>query len=173
MTRALRFLATVLILFGSLDCRADGFEFSVDSPRFRVSLPSVPAMKMEEHPLHATQPHIRYLGSEGPYTVSVITPVAAAGMTPLECASATVRSMAVRQGVPKGVKMYKTRVNENTYLAIYSAPLDGVVRLNAHVLSAVGGTHCIEVHVSKMSDSDGDSAGWIEGFEKANIEPGR
>lgn len=173
MVRATVFLGTVLVLFSSTHCLADGFEFSVDSPKFRISLPSVPSMKMAEHPMHAAQPQLRYLGSQGSYTVSVITPTAAAGMTPLECASATVRSMAARHGVPEASKIYKARVNENTFMVVYSAPLDGVVRLNAHLLSAVGGTHCIEVHASKMSESEGDQANWIEGFEKARIEPGR
>ena len=170
MKRAFLIFATTLTLFGSLNSRAADFSFEVSTPKFRISLPGLPAMKMDVHPMHGSQPHLQFLGSEGPYTVSVITPTAAAGMTALECAASTVRSLAKRRGVPESAQMYKARLNANTFLAIYVSPLDGVVRLNAHVLSAAGGTHCIEVHASMVSVSDDELAPWIDGFDKANIE---
>jgi len=171
MTRALLAWGTVLILFGSFNCRADDFVFEVQSPKFKVTLPNVPPMKMEAHPMQASQPHLRFLGSNGPYTVSVITPAAAAGMTALECAVSTLRTLGARPGVPQPSQMHKTRVNDNTFVAMYAAPLAGVVRLNAHVLSAAGGTHCIEVHASMLSTSEDEMAPWFEGFATANIEP--
>lgn len=169
MTRALLIWGTVLILFGSVNCRAENFVFEVHSPTFKISLPNMPPMRMDVHPMHASQPHLRFLGSEGPYTVSVITPASAAGMTALECAASTVRSLGARPGVPQSSQIYRARINDNTFVAIYASPLGGVVRLNAHVLSAVGGTHCIEVHASKISTSEDDLAPWFEGFAKANI----
>lgn len=171
MTRAFLAWSTVLILFGSFNCRADDFVFEVQSPKFKVTLPNMPPMKMEAHPMQASQPHLRFLGSDGPYSISVITPAAAAGMTALECAVSTLRTLGARPGVPPPAQMHKTRVNDNTFVAMYAAPLGGVVRLNAHVLSAVGGTHCIEVHASMLSTSEDDMAPWFEGFTTANIEP--
>lgn len=171
MTRAYLVWGTALILSGSANCWAEGFVFEVNSPKFKITMPNIPAMRMDAHPMNASQPHLRFLGSEGPYTVSVVTPIAAAGMTALECASASVRSLGARPGVPQSSQIYKARIDGTTFVAIYATPLGGLVKLNAHVLSAAGGTHCIEVHASKMSTSDDDLVPWFEGFAKAGIEP--
>ena len=114
---------------------------------------------------------MRFLGSNGPHTISIITPTAAKGMTPLECAGATVRTMGNRSGVPQASQIYKARIDDNTYVAIYASPLDGIVRLNAHIMSAVGGTHCIEVHASKMTETDDELIPWVDSFSKASIQP--
>jgi len=171
VTRTFLAWGTALILFGSFNCWADEFVFEVNSPKFKITIPNMPPMRMDIHPMNASHPHLRFLGSDGPYAVSVITPAAAAGMTALECASSTVRSLKARPGVPQSSQIYRARINDNTFVAIYASPLGGVVQLNAHVLSGVGGTHCIEVHASKMSTSDDDLAPWLEGFSKASIEP--
>jgi hypothetical protein len=168
--RTLVLCCAVAALLASLPSRAEDFVFEVAAPKFRVTLPNIPPIKMETHPLNAKQPHLRYLGSQGPYTVSVITPSAAQGMTALECASATVRSMAARPGFPPPAQVLKTRLNDHTYAAMYAVSLGGAVQLNAHFLSAVGGTHCVEVHASKMSTSPEDVAPWFKGFEQASID---
>jgi len=169
--RALLGWCTILLLAASLPCRADGFAFDVASPKFRVTIPGIPQMKMALHPRNATQPHLRYLGSEGPYTVAIFTPAAAAGMTPLECAGATVRTLAARPGVPPPAQVYKARLNDKTFVAIYAAQQVMGVQLHAHLLSAAGGTHCIEVHATWASLADDDLATWIEVLDKARIEP--
>jgi hypothetical protein len=47
-------LGTVIaVLFLSLSCRAEGFTFEVASPKFKVSIPGLPQMKMELHPRNA------------------------------------------------------------------------------------------------------------------------
>lgn len=168
----MRFLALLGVLAALLLAapgHAAEFAFEVTAPKFRVTLPHIPAMQMRTHPLNAKQPHLRYLGSDGPYTVSVITPSAAAGMSALECASATLRSMAARPGIPPSAQMYKARLDDNTYVAIYTAELEGIVQLHAHVLSAAGGTHCVEVHASRMSTAPEDLESWVKGFDAARI----
>lgn len=169
--RPLTLACALSLLLGSSPARADDFVFEMASPGFKVTLPSIPRMKMETHPLHASQPHLRYLGAEGPYTVSVITPTAAAGMTALECASSTVRSMAARPGFPPPEQVLKTRLDDHTFAAMYATPLGGAVQLHAHFLSAAGGTHCVEVHASKVSTSVEDVDPWFKGFDAARIEP--
>jgi hypothetical protein len=160
-----------LALLASLPCGAEGFAFEVASPKFKVAIPGIPQMKMNVHPRNAAQPHLRFLGSEGPYAVAVFTPAAAAGMTALECAGATVRSLAARPGVPPPSEVYKSRLNASTYVAIYATPLTVGAQLHAHLLSAVGGTHCIEVHATMSSDQDDDLPSWVAALEKASIEP--
>lgn len=168
--RLLALCCALPLLLGSPPGRADDFVFEVASPKFKVTLPGIPRMQMQTHPLNASQPHLRYLGSAGAYTVSVITPTAAAGMTALECASSTVRSMAARPGFPPPDQVLKTRLDDNTFAAMYAAPLGNLVQLHAHFLSAAGGTHCVEVHASKVSDSVDDVDPWFKGFSAARIE---
>ncbi|MEK6243865.1 MAG: hypothetical protein AABM33_05120 [Pseudomonadota bacterium] len=160
-----------MILSGSLSCRAEDFVFEVAAPKFKVTIPSIPQMRMDIHPKNPSQPHLRFLGSEEPYTIAVFTPAAAAGMTPLECASAIIRSLAARPGTPPSSQVFKARLNDNTFVAIYAAPLGAGVQLHAHFLSAAGGTHCIEVHATKISILEDDLASWITDVEKASIEP--
>jgi hypothetical protein len=163
------FLCAAPLLLAAHAAAAQDFVFEVDAPKFKVTLPGIPPMKLEKHPLNAEQPHLRFLGSEGPYTVSVVTPKAAAGRTPLECASATVRTMAARPNVPPAAQVLKTRINARTYAAMYATHVGAAVQLNAHFLSAAGGTHCIEVHASKMSTSADDVDPWFKAFDKADI----
>ncbi len=170
--RAARYCGAVLILCASLSCRADDFVYEVASPRFKVIIPGVPQLKMEIHPRNATQPHLRYLGVDGDVTVSVFTPTAAAGMTPLECAAATVRALAGRPGVPPPAEVYKARLNATTFIAAYTVPHGGTVQLHAHLLSAAGGTHCIEVHTTRTMLVEEELAFWLATLQKASIEPG-
>jgi len=163
--------STVLILSASLSCRAEGFFFEIAAPKFKVAIPGIPQITMDVHPRNASQPHLRFLGSAEPYTIAVFTPAAAAGMTPLECASALSRSLAARPGTPPPEQIFKARLNDRTFVAIYAAQLGSAVQLHAHFLSAAGGTHCIEVHATKISIEEDDLAAWITELEKASIEP--
>lgn len=171
MLRTLQFLGTIVLLYASLSCRADGFTFKVDSPRFKITIPGIPQLRMAVHPQNASQPHLRYLGSAEPYTVAVYTPTAAEGMTPLECAGAVARTLAARPGTPPASQVLKARLGKNTFVAMYAVALSVGVQLNAHILSAVGGRYCIEVHATKVSIDEEDLASWVTELDKATIEP--
>lgn len=162
-------LAAALALLAGAPARAQPFEFEATAPDFTVTIPGVPRIGMQPHPMHDTHPHLRYMGADGPYTISVITPRAERGMTALQCASATVRSIAARPNVPPSDEFYKARLDENTYVALYAAQLPGFLQLHAHLLSAAAGTHCVEVHVSKIATSTEDVAPWFNGFREARI----
>jgi hypothetical protein len=169
--RPLQYLGAALLLCASLSCRAEGFLFAVESPDFKVTIPGIPPVRMEVHPKNASHPHLRFLGTAQPYTVAIFTPAAADGMTPLECAGAVARSLAARPGTPPPAQVLKTRLEKNTFVAIYAVTLVPGVQLNAHILSAAGGKHCIEVHVTKVSIDEEDLASWFTEIEKARIEP--
>ena len=171
MKRALRLLGVVLLSCASLSCRAEGFVFEVDSPRFRIAIPGIPQLQMAVHPQHAVQPHLRFLGTAEPFAVAVFTPAAVEGMTPLECAGAVARTLAARPGAPLPDQVIKARLNNHTFVAMYAVPLAMGVQLHAHILSGVGGRHCIEVHATKVSIDEEDLATWIIELEKATIEP--
>jgi len=171
MRQALQFWGAVLLLHASLPCGAEGFAFEVDPPRFRVTIPGIPQIRMEVHPKNASQPQLRFLGAAEPYTVAVFTPTAAEGMTPLECAGAIARTLAARPGTPPASQVLKARLNDNTFVALYAVPLSVGVQLNAHIMSAAGGRHCVEVHATKISIDEEDLNIWVTEIEKASIEP--
>ena len=171
MARVPEILLMAILSFASLYCRAEGFFLDVDSPKFRITIPGIPQMKMGVHPKNASQPQFRFLGSADSYAVEVFTPAAVQVMTPLECAGAIARTLAARPGTPPPAEIFKARLNENTFVAMYAASLGMGVRLNAHIMSGVGGRHCIEVHVTKLSTDEDDLATWVTELEKAGIEP--
>lgn len=161
--------ATALGLLAGPSASAQEFEFIATAPDFAVTIPGIPIISMGPHPMRGTHPHLRYMGSQGPYTVSIITPGAERGMTALQCAGATVRSLAARPNVPPSDQFYKARLDDNTFVAIYAAQMPGFLQLHAHLLSAAGGTHCIEVHVSKIATSTEEVEPWFSGFGAARI----
>ncbi len=171
MTGVLRFVGVVLLSWASLSRGAEGFHLEVESPRFRIAIPGIPQMKMEVHPKNATQPQMRFLGSAEPYTVAVFTPAAVEGMTPLDCAGAVSRTLAARPGTPPAAQIVKARLNDRTFVVMYAVSLVMGVQLNAHILSGVGGRHCVEVHATKISVDEEDLAEWVSELEKAKIEP--
>lgn len=149
---------------------ADDFVFSVTAPDFKVTLPGIPRMQMDVHPMHAEHPQLRYLGTDGAYTVAIMTPTAQKGMNPLECASATLGTIVKRAGAPAREEMVRAKLNERTYVAIYGTPLPTALQLSAHLMSAAGGTHCVEVHVTKVSTSQDDIDSWVKRFDNADIQ---
>lgn len=171
MKAAFLALAATLIVVTTPHAGAEEFVFAVTAPGFKVTIPNLPALRMEPHPMQATHPHLRYLGAQGAYTISVITARAAAGMGALECASAILRTFNERPNVPPAAELYRTRLDDRTYAVLYAAHLPGFLQLNAHFLSAAAGTHCIEVHVSKIAASPEDIGPWFKSFGKAKIEP--
>src|SRR4030095_10243744 len=85
--------------------------FEMVEPKFSVTIPHIPAIKMTVHPGHASKPHLRYLGSQGAYTVSILTPTADPGMTARDCAQSEFKYLATIPGAPKDDKIYKARIN--------------------------------------------------------------
>ena len=139
-------------------------------PPFKAVLPTVPPMSMSEHPMRAGRPHLRLLGAQDGYNVSVLVPTADAGMGPLECASSTLRSLGSRPGVPEPDKVYKARLDDRTFIAIYAARQPGFLQMHAHLMSAAGGTHCVEIHVSRVPGSREDVEAWFKLFGSSRIE---
>jgi hypothetical protein len=164
------FAVCLFTALASSMCYAEGFMAEVTSPGFKIAIPNIPEMKLEKQS-NPARPHLRLLGSEGTYTVAVLTPTTDAGMAPKDCASAIFQSIARRPGLSAANALYKARIDNNTFIAIYVSQNDKLRLLNTHLISGVGGTHCIEVQVSKGFTSDDDIEPWFNGFSKARIEP--
>lgn len=165
-----RVIVLLLAVLLSFHCKADQFVYEGANPPFKITIPNVPQMKMDVHPLHNEQPHLRYMGTSLPFTVSILTPTADKGMTPVECAQSNFGHLTRRPGVPPREQVFMARINDSTYVAIYAVPQQGAVMLHAHFVSAAMGTHCIEVHVSKASRSPDDVDPWFKGFGNASFE---
>src|SRR6185436_5987146 len=104
----------------------------------------------------------RFAGTYGPYNVSILTPTADAGMTAQECAISEFKKL--------GDKVYKARIDSNTFIAIYVIPVAVGAILQAHLVSAASGTHCVQVHLSKAASSKDEIEPWFRGFAKAKFE---
>lgn len=146
-----------------------GFRFALESPAVAIAIPGVPAMALGPHPMGLGKPHLRALGSSGPWTVSVITPTADAGMTAEECARSQAGEIAATAQPPEGsARLY--RINEQAFLFFYGKPFAGAVSLNGHVLGAIGGTHCLQVHVSLVSTTPDDIRSFFDAFADTALE---
>lgn len=165
MTRA----ALLFLALAAAPAAADEFVFAVAEPAFKVTIPNLPPLHMDPHPMRETHPHLRFLGAKGAYTISVMTPRAAAGMSARECASAILRTFGERPNVPPVAQLYRTRLDDNTYAVLYAAQMPGFLQLNAHFLSAAAGTHCVEVHAAKIATTLEDVDPWFKAFGAARI----
>lgn len=144
---------------------------AVDAPDVRVVAPNLPAVKMEVHPQHDKARYMRLLGSEGPYTFVLVTPTADAGMKAEDCANFIAENLPKRPGAPTQEGIYKTRLDPNTYMAMYVTRLpEGKLLLNAHLLSSGSGNHCVEFVASKEVGSKDEAAPWFKSFAGARIE---
>lgn len=157
------------LALGKDSATPDTFVFEVSNPHFRITVPDLPLVKMKTHPLHKKQPHLQYMGSSGPYNISVITPTADPGMTAMDCAVSISRSVTTENQLLES-QVYRGQANDHTFVFIYATRPQGAVQLHAQVISAAGTTHCVQVHVSKMSASPDDLRAWFSGFSKVDIE---
>ncbi|HWA36815.1 MAG TPA: tetratricopeptide repeat protein [Burkholderiales bacterium] len=151
---------------------ADHFAFEMTDPNLRIVIPDAPPMHMGPHPL--AQAHTRFMGSgtKG-YSISVLTPTADAGMTALDCAKSGSGEVARRFGL-KREDVVALRTNETTFVMLFPLKVDALVQLKAFLLSGHGGTHCVQVHLSRTlvpGDSTAEEiAAWMGGFRTARIE---
>ena len=97
----------------------------VDAPAVRVVVPSLPAVRMDVHPEHEKWKHLRLYGNEGPHTFTLVTPTADPGMKPQDCANFVAGDLPRRPGVPPQEGIYKTKLDSNTYMAMYVSRLAG------------------------------------------------
>jgi hypothetical protein len=148
------------------------FTFSFDNPSTKIEIPELPQVKMEIHPLSAQKPHLRYMGSGSGYKLSVITPTADAGMTAIECARTQTDDIIEKNGLQEGdYKLFKASDN-HTFSLFYAKPINefkGYAQLGGHLFSAAEGTHCVEVHISRITNSKQEIDSWYSGMPRARI----
>lgn len=136
------------------------FVFEMATPKLRILIPDAPAMKMDAG-LRGQAP--------GGYSLSVLVPTADAGMTPVDCARSSSTALARNYGL-KREDVVARRTSETTFVMLFPVRIPPIVQLKAYLLSGHGGTHCIEVHLSKVVASEAEVHAWFSGFEGARIE---
>ncbi|MDH3760209.1 MAG: hypothetical protein OEU50_04450 [Gammaproteobacteria bacterium] len=141
----------------------------MSDPKVRITIPGMPEIYMEVHPMNEQKPDFRLRGRSGTTSVSIITPKIDTAITPMSCATAVANAV-LAQGTATRDQLFLGRTNEQTFLIIYGLPMSKSVLLNTHIVSADKATQCIEAHVSKISTSDSDIEPWFNGFGESKIE---
>lgn len=155
---------------------ADGYSFQMPDEKIRIVIPDIPQMTMGPHPLSKERRDMRFMGS-GPdgITVTILTPTADAGMTPQDCANSSYKSLLSRFSLdPKFVSTHRSA--DSTFVVLFPYRAGSTMQLKAFILSGYGGTHCIDVHVSKTvlpTSKEAfaeELARWYGGFRDSKIE---
>lgn len=146
-----------------------GFLFELQNPGVTVSIPEIPRIDMQPHPMAAVNPSLRAMGASGSYTVSVKVISAESGIDSIECAASLSRSIKARHGLGDS-DCRLMRSSDNSTFGMYYLQREGkFLFLKAHLFSGYGGTHCIEAHITKANAAAEDIQGWMEGFPRARI----
>ena len=74
-----------------------------------------------------------------------------------------------RFGVKKD-ELVTRQTNDITSVMLFPLRVPPIVQLKAFLLSGDGGTHCVEVHLSRIGTDDSGLASWLKGFAAAKIE---
>lgn len=172
-TQALKMFAGATHVAAAAAAAGKHFSFDMGEPRLRVVVPDLPPIEMGPHPNAGAQPHARFMGSAKPaYTVSVLMPTADPGMTAADCARSISRSLASRYGLKRDdVGMHQT--SDSTYVMLFPVSVGPLTQLKAYLMSGYGGSHCVEVHISRLVSErarESELAGWYQGFREARIE---
>lgn len=153
----------------SPNAKAGAFHFDVMRPRVRIIIPGLPDFPLEPHPLAKAQPHVRFMGSKQPYILSILTPTADAGMTAAQCANSSASALMRRFGLSES-QVQLRKADDATYVATFHLKEGRIISLKAFLWSAAGGTHCVELNVSKIVSSLDELEAWPRVFESARIE---
>jgi hypothetical protein len=84
-------IKTLRLTSSAKEAQASSFFCELREHQVNITVPEIPAMTLAEHPLRKSIPYLKYMGSEGPYNASIITPTIDRGMSSLEFADARVK----------------------------------------------------------------------------------
>lgn len=85
------------------------------------------------------------------------------------CAGARLRELVQRPQMPDRDRIYRAPLDAQTFLVLYILEAEGRSTLHAHLLAAVAGTHCVDVHFSRPQGPDDGPEAWRAGFRGAQI----
>lgn len=160
-------LATASTL--SVCAGASAFELKAVSPDFTVSVPNLPAIRLDARATANPDISTEMAGEDGTYKVTLLVTKVQKATTTRVCAGHFLRSLVARKGMPDKDSIYRAPLDENTFLVLYILGKAGKRQLHAHLLSAASTTHCIEAHISRERRESEDEDNWRRSFAGAHI----
>ena len=95
-------------------------------PKVRITIPGMPEIEMDVHPMNEQTPEFRLRGDSGTTSVSVITAKIDKAITPMACATAVAEEVLSLDAVTRE-QMFLGRTDENTFLIIYGLEMENSV----------------------------------------------
>ena len=152
---------------------ASAFELKAENPDFTVTVPNVPPLRLEAQTTSGSTVSSSMAGADETYKVTLLVAKAERETTTRACAGSFLRSLVARPGMPDRDNIYRTALDENTFLVLYILVEQGGQQLHAHLLSSANATHCIEMHVSRARRGGEDEDGWRQSFVGSHVQESR
>ena len=73
----------------------------LSDPKVRITIPGMPEIDMEVHPMNVDEPFFRLRGNAGTTSISVITPKIDKAITPMACANAIVEMVVTQSAATR------------------------------------------------------------------------
>jgi hypothetical protein len=150
---------------------ASAFELKVTNPDFTVTVPNLPDLRLQP-PATRAAGATRTLVDDGDYRVTAGLKEAASPVSARECAGTGLRAILAQPGMPGRDNVYRAALSATTFLVLYVQTDDRRTMLHAHLLSAVAGTHCADVHFIRPGRRGEDHEEWRNAFTGARIDDG-
>ena len=152
---------------------ASAFELKAENPDFTVSVPNLPAVRLEAQATSDFNVSSAMAGVDGTYKITLLVTKAEKETTTRACAGSFLRSLVARPEMPDRDNIYRTALDENTFLVLYILVEQGEQQLHAHLLSSANATHCIEMHFSRARRGGEDEDGWRQSFVGSHVQESR
>ena len=152
---------------------ASAFELKAENPDFTVTVPNLPSVRLEAQTPSDSNVSSAMSGVDGTYKITLLVTKAEKETTTRTCAGSFLRSLVARPGMPDRDNIYRTALDEDTFLVLYILAEQGGQQLHAHILSSASATHCIEMHFSRARRNGEDEDGWRQSFVGSHVQETR
>ena len=152
---------------------ASAFELKAENPDFTVTVPNLPSVRLEAQTTSDSNVSSAMSGVDGTYKITLLVTKVEKETTTRACAGSFLRSLVARPGMPDRDNIYRTALDENTFLVLYILTEQGGQQLHAHILSSASATHCIEMHFSRALRNGEDEDSWRQSFVGSHVQETR
>lgn len=149
---------------------ACAFEWKAENPDFTVTVPNLPSVRLEAQTLSDANVSSAMAGVDETYKITLLVTKAEKETSTRACAGSFLRSLVARPGMPDRDNIYRTALDQNTFLVLYILVEPGGQQLHAHLLSSANATHCIEVHFSRARRGGEDEDAWRQTFAGSRVQ---
>lgn len=161
-------LCVVAALFAATGS-AGAFELQLSDPALSLSVPGIPAIRLQEQTPSVEGSRRLLAGRDSLYTVEVELSRQANEMSPRTCAGLLLRALLSQPGVPSRDNVYRAPLDAGTFLVIYASAEGQQVKLHAHVISSAGTSHCANAHFVREAKAGEDIDEWRTSFTSARV----